>query len=974
MKYCYKKLVAFLLAIVCMVNIVPFTTVSENQFSETDMSNVVDTEIKERREENVKHFRREDGTAEAIVYGYAVHRKDENGVWQDIDNRLTTKIQNGMTVYSTKDERIKFAKHATDESLITLSENGYQISMGFIPSQNGSNDTLISTTSGQIAVSEAIISNHQSRQNQLTNISQISDETDRLERLKTIDNETSVTYQNVLSDISLKYLLQSNEIKEYIVVNSPQEHYTYHFTLALSGLQAELLIDGSIELTDVDSNDVVYYIPAPYMIDSNGNKSTDVYYALELLKENMYILTVTANSEWCNDLSRKYPIMIDPTIKHNWNTDTYITGTYPTLTPYSSKELWIGTNKITYIKPRITTIPQGSTVTFANLNVAYYYHTNVTSGTLNVGVYQVLQPWGNSLTWDSASQMTNYGLSTTRLSYKTLRGDAGAYSSSPKWITFIVTNAVNSWFNGTANNGVALRRESGTLNDVILYSANSGITYQPYFNINYTEPVLYEGVYRLRSLYNGLYLTVAGENDTSGAPVQQSDKVEMVNGVLNRAQLFKISYIQKYGNMQYYNIRPMTNSALGLYAPISGTERFVTANTMSTTDDWFDIPETQRWTIQTNATDGYVTIQNAFSDNGGYLSVPDNLTSGEPVTAITTEDDYCRWVLEPYTGASFDSAVLDTHTYFLNCGDTFDFDAHMYSSEIGVNGPVTYSVTNVDGSTTDKATIDATTGVLTALKPGAVKVDFTYSNASYVWRWYVTIKTSDCAYVHLDIIYDQAYLIRYPDAFDKILYYAYILQDTYLEEFNIWIDFDYPSIFNSHMDTNCSTSPEHICDHTDNSNCQNSTAGTVKELHHNNLYNIFHHIPRPDVTKTFRIAFTGHTTCAIINEVHKDNSMYGLALRSGGYMIVANFKSAEDELKTFMHEFGHMYAVKDHYGGNVSTTDDMNAQVGYELYSRFCIYGEKKGTPEVLSNLTICDGCRATIENNRNMYDHSTEP
>ena len=64
----------------------------------------------------------------------------------------------------------------------------------------------------------------------------------------------------------------------------------------------------------------------------------------------------------------------------------------------------------------------------------------------------------------------------------------------------------------------------------------------------------------------------------------------------------------------------MTNSALGLDAPITGTDRSVKANTIATTDEWFDIPQTQRWVIETDGYSGNdlrrVTLQNAFSDNG----------------------------------------------------------------------------------------------------------------------------------------------------------------------------------------------------------------------------------------------------------------------------------------------------------------------------------------------------------------------
>ena len=68
-------------------------------------------EVIERREANVKHFRLEDGTYEAVTYGYPVHRKDANGEWQDIDNRLFSAAVSGKNVYSTADNRVTFSEH-----------------------------------------------------------------------------------------------------------------------------------------------------------------------------------------------------------------------------------------------------------------------------------------------------------------------------------------------------------------------------------------------------------------------------------------------------------------------------------------------------------------------------------------------------------------------------------------------------------------------------------------------------------------------------------------------------------------------------------------------------------------------------------------------------------------------------------------------------------------------------------------------
>ncbi len=66
-------------------------------------------EITELREESVKHFRLSNGMYKAISYKAPVHRKDENGVWQDIDNSLKSTDLKGLKVYSTTDSRVSFA-------------------------------------------------------------------------------------------------------------------------------------------------------------------------------------------------------------------------------------------------------------------------------------------------------------------------------------------------------------------------------------------------------------------------------------------------------------------------------------------------------------------------------------------------------------------------------------------------------------------------------------------------------------------------------------------------------------------------------------------------------------------------------------------------------------------------------------------------------------------------------------------------
>ncbi|MBQ8566065.1 MAG: hypothetical protein IJ445_00590, partial [Clostridia bacterium] len=101
MKNKLRTLVAILLAVVLLSTAIPAFA----------MDSTTVTEVEELREENVKHFEMTDGTYKAVVYSDAVHRKDADGVWQDIDNTLEAVKENGNTEYSSSDGRIKFSKN-----------------------------------------------------------------------------------------------------------------------------------------------------------------------------------------------------------------------------------------------------------------------------------------------------------------------------------------------------------------------------------------------------------------------------------------------------------------------------------------------------------------------------------------------------------------------------------------------------------------------------------------------------------------------------------------------------------------------------------------------------------------------------------------------------------------------------------------------------------------------------------------------
>ena len=232
--------------------------------------------------------------------------------------------------------------------------------------------------------------------------------------------------------------------------------------------------------------------------------------------------------------------------------------------------------------------------------------------------------------------------------------------------------------------------------------------------------------------------------------------------------------------------------------------------------------------------------------------------------------------------------------------------------------------------------------------------------------------------VKLEVWYDQAYNNRYENASTRISDEIRTLQEKYLQEFGLLIECTGITLFNSFADVECSTDFDSACTHANNEMCFNSDSEREKErqlLHHKNFYNVLVSIPFPNTALTLRTVFIGHNTCvANRNETgdligHNERSPLGISHYEEGLAMINNFISQQNEIKTVIHEFGHHYNVKDHYGGNAPFTYEIDP-TGELGYSMDCVWGENRNNSDVLNNYTICDGCRRILEANIAKYNH----
>lgn len=705
-----------------------------NPDEESDTSSEPESiEILNRRARNVKHFRHEDGTIEAIIYGYAVHRQDEDGNWQDIDNRLIDSVNGNTTYYTTDDNRIRFTNTGVGQLTVTLDSKPYRITMGMLTNDLQSGEFA----SDPSARPEIVVRNHPVRAEQVERMATDLSGDAQIELLKKIDNRTELCYRNIQDGIHLKYELEADDIKETIVVNEPQANYIYRFGLRLDGLTAILRDDGGIDLTDSETGETPYRIPAPFMVDANDEISYDVAYTLEQVGDGAYLLTVTADSTWIDARDRAFPVSIDPSVSTSVFADTYIEDNHPDTLHGSGTELWVGSTKYTYIRPEnvIPTIPRKAIVNYAFLYGYYYYHSTVTSGTFELAEYRATQDWAEDLTWTKAKKLTNMGFNPYRC-YDTvnLSGSAGAYYSSPKQFSLVMKDIVQYWADGYSNYGVVLKRTAGSLLHSIIVSSEGRTAYRPYLVISYTEPWIDNAVYRLKNAETGLYLTVGGGTAywRAGASIQQDVRSTAEDKTAeSRKQLFKIYKFKMDNGDYYYTVRLMTNSALSVSAPLTGS-RAAVAKTISVTDSWSEINSTERWLIKRDG--AYVTLY-----NGGYLTAPQNTTQGAAVSATSAKTNYSKWILERYTGGTIQGMFMTSFSSNIMKGSEFTYQAVLFTSIPNSNGPIIYEVQNEDGTSTDKATIDRNSGELYARKGGLIKVRMSYQGASTHWTYSVSI-------------------------------------------------------------------------------------------------------------------------------------------------------------------------------------------------------------------------------------------
>ena len=248
-------------------------------------------EIPELRGNNLKVFRMNDGTEQAVFSPSAIHVfDDETHTFEDVETTLI------------EDE---------DGRHFTCGKNHFVAKF----SREDNNDDIFSIEQGMHKVTVCARKNKKNKNKGVKPYL-------RKNTKEGIHAADLITFTDVEYDTDYEYSVEGSGVKENIVVKKPAEIYRYPFVLRCENVTAQFDERAKrIAFVSNETGNEVFFIPAPFMTDANGIASTAVNFEMKTNESGAVLLTVTADADWINAPKRAFPVAIDPQIKLSGSTN-----------------------------------------------------------------------------------------------------------------------------------------------------------------------------------------------------------------------------------------------------------------------------------------------------------------------------------------------------------------------------------------------------------------------------------------------------------------------------------------------------------------------------------------------------------------------------------------------------------------------------------------------------------------------------
>ncbi len=514
-----------------------------------------------KRGEFEKHYLCSDGTFIVASYAEAIHYKNENGEWVDVDNEVSYNKSTQSYRAGNETFGVEFASASNTSKLVTMSSGKHVISWGLTTDKSISTQTSVkSATVSSITAEEAVTPSVTLKNAAVSAQNSKSLVTDS----KTFELSKAsggIAYDKIIvgsPEISVDYSVYRNKIEEDIYINSKTDIKSISMNLSVGTLVARVNYDNSVWLLN-DEGEPEYTVGVPYMEDAAGEILNDIKVTVTQNGSNC-VITYTPNEAWLNSEERVYPILLDPSItsrEYSSNiVDTYV---YEGNTANHSSErknlVGIDNSKIhrTFIKiMNLPNIDPSMPVIGATLTLTL--PVGSTTGR-TVALYKLNSDWNQStITYANQPSFTEAD-----------KIGICPFNASTRKFTFDLTDDFARMYNeflAGVNYGYVLKYddESKTNPD---YNATYGmeqttVAYRPLFTVTYgySLPTGLEvgGVYALQNRGSYGYLTVHNGTDANDVNVYLKSTA---SDALGTNQQFKLEYVSSTGA---YRFRAMSSS------------------------------------------------------------------------------------------------------------------------------------------------------------------------------------------------------------------------------------------------------------------------------------------------------------------------------------------------------------------------------------------------------------------------------
>jgi RHS repeat-associated protein len=390
----------------------------------------------------------------AFVTTARAQASDPQGDLDDYQSPLAITDQNPDGTYSTEvhSAPVQFQSASgdwrpIDSSLVATGEDGYNFT-------NSANDLDVLLDAG---ASEQLLRVESDNASFDLRLDEAGDQDG-------VVAENRMTYPDVFPSTDLRYDVQSDGLKETLVLHGAGAPTSYRFTLTgdpEDGLDAQELPDGSWEFLSDTSDGPAFTLAPATVEDSSDPPKTGPAFMTVTEQGDEFAIDLGVESGWLSDPERVFPVLLDPTIVIQSPSETTDDVQYDWSAtngaPSFPRNLSVGTGNggakfRAGLKFDVSNIPPGAAVDSATLKLLWVGECITPDPNCN-GAHTLDLHSINS--WTTTAKP---GFQSAALASYTLASGADA----PKWMTFAssaLTAKVATWVSGP-NHGLLVKRSA----------------------------------------------------------------------------------------------------------------------------------------------------------------------------------------------------------------------------------------------------------------------------------------------------------------------------------------------------------------------------------------------------------------------------------------------------------------------------------------------------------------------------------